>query len=59
MASENKRAAKELLKDNGGLFDKFEWMPDEYGTEKKLQASGIKDREQKVLDVHGTKFNPA
>lgn len=59
MISENNKAAQQLLNGNGGLFQQFEWQPDEYGTEKKFLVSEKKKREEKVFDVHDRSFNPA
>ena len=36
VASQNQRAAQELLANGGGVFQAFEWIHDPYGTEKKL-----------------------
>ena len=36
VASQNQRAAQELLANGGGVFQAFEWIHDPYDTEKKL-----------------------
>lgn len=59
VASQNLKAANELLKDNGGLFQKFEWMADEYGTERKIQATEKKRAEERAYEMHNQNFNPA
>ena len=41
------------------MFQKFEWLPDEYGTERKIRATEKKQREDRVLEVHDLHFNPA
>jgi len=47
------------LKDNGGLFDKFEWIHDPYGTEQKIRKDEAKLKEEKVIEMHDQHFNPA
>ena len=57
--SQNNKAERELLKENGGLFKKFEWMADEYGTEKKIAVTEKKRHRDRILEVHAEPFNPA
>ena len=56
--SENNKA-NQLLKHDGGVFMKFEYMPSDYDAAKKHETTIKKQREDRVYQVHSEPFNPA
>jgi hypothetical protein len=52
MVSQNKRIAKELLQDHGGLFMKFEYVSSPYGEELKAAATARKISKEKMIGDH-------
>ena len=57
MVSQNKRIAREILKDHGGLFQRFEWMQDPYNLSQEHLSKERKDADAKMITDRP--FNPA
>lgn len=57
MVSQNKRIAREILKENGGLFQRFEWMKDPYYLSQANLSKERQDANDKMITDRP--FNPA
>ena len=59
--SQNKKPHLEHLKANGGFFQRFEWMPDEYNPIKPFNLDEINSNKMKQASLHGDNnpFNPS
>ena len=51
--SENKKVEREILKENGGIFMKFGWMPDPFDA-----GSTARNRAKEVHSYKAEKTNP-
>ena len=57
--TQNLRIAQEILKENGGTFKKFEWMPDEYERKQMTELNEKIASLEKIKQMHEVDFNPA
>jgi len=57
--SENKKVEREILKENGGIFMKFGWMPDPFDTGATLKAREKEMHQFKSEKTNPRPFNPA
>jgi hypothetical protein len=51
--SENKKVEREILKENGGIFMKFGWMPDPFNA-----GSTARARQSEINNYRSEKTNP-
>ena len=47
------------MKENGGIFMKFGWRPDEYNPGKEEEKREKDAHLAKIMDLHKKQFNPA
>lgn len=59
ISQNNKKHREQLeqLKQNGGFFQRFEWMPEGYGIDKELKRMELVDNKMKETQLHPHPFN--
>ena len=57
--TQNLKIANEILKENGGVFKKFEYIPDDYDLSKISKRDEQLTSQEKIMKIHGKEFNNA
>jgi len=56
--SQNKQKHLAHLRENGGYFKKFEWMPDEFDRPLEFRRRDLINDKIKATEMHSMPFNP-
>lgn len=57
--TQNKQKYLERIKLNGGYFQRFEWLPEEYQRKHEYERSEMISRKIKETNIHPLPFNPS